>query len=80
MKLREGVNKMQNKLAAHRRFLGKSQSEMAALIGVDVRTYKNKELGITQFKAREMFAIAREFGVSIEELFAPENFEKHEVS
>ncbi|WP_080833271.1 helix-turn-helix transcriptional regulator [Cohnella massiliensis] len=71
---------MQNKLAALRRFFGKTQSDMATLIGVDVRTYKNKELGITQFKASEMFAIAKEFKKPIEEIFLPENFEKHEVS
>jgi DNA-binding XRE family transcriptional regulator len=67
------VTHMQEKLAALRRYHNISQKEMADLIGVDLRTYVNKENGQSQFKANEMFAIARKFQMPI-------NFEKHEVS
>jgi len=39
------------------------------LICVDVRTYQNKENGITQFKQGEMFIIARHYNKPIEEIF-----------
>lgn len=70
---------MQEKLAALRRYHNISQKEMADLIGVDVRTYVNKESGRTQFKANEMFAIARRLQLPIDQIFLPANFEKHEV-
>ena len=50
---------MQEKLAALRRYHKISQKEMAQYLGMDVRTYINKETGISQFKANEMFAIAK---------------------
>lgn len=71
---------MQEKLAALRRYHGLSQKDMADLIGIDVRTYINKENGVSQFKANEMFAISRKFQMPIDEIFLPTNFEKHEVS
>ncbi|QQE75183.1 helix-turn-helix transcriptional regulator [Brevibacillus composti] len=71
---------MQEKLAALRRYHNISQKEMADLIRVDLRTYINKENGQSQFKANEMFAIARKFQMPIDEIFLPTNFEKHEVS
>ena len=49
------------------------------LINVDVRTYQNKEKGVTQFKQNEMFIIARHFNKKIDEIFLPTNFEKQEV-
>lgn len=70
---------MQEKLAALRRYHNISQKEMADLIGVDVRTYVNKESGRTQFKANEMFAIARRLQLPIDQIFLPANFEKLEV-
>lgn len=71
---------MQDKLAALRRYHNLSQKDMAELIGVDLRTYINKETGQSQFKANEMFAIARKFQKPIDDIFLPTNFEKHEVS
>lgn len=71
---------MQEKLAALRRYHGLSQKDMADLIGVDVRTYINKESGISQFKANEMFIISQKFGKLVDEIFLPTNFEKREVS
>lgn len=71
---------MQEKLAALRRYHNLTQKDMADLIGVDVRTYINKETGVTQFKANEMFIIAKKFQKPIDEIFLPTNFIKHEVS
>lgn len=77
MKSRE-VMKLQNKLISLRMSKRITQQEMAKMLGVDVRTYVNKEHGITQFKANEMFAISREFNQPIEEIFLPTNFMNHE--
>lgn len=46
-----------------------TQEDMAKLIGVDVRTYSNKEKGISQFKLNEMVIISRQFKKSIEDIF-----------
>lgn len=70
---------MQILLEATRRANKVSQETIAKLIGVDVRTYQNKEKGITQFKQNEMFAIAKYFNKKIDEIFLPTNFEKREV-
>lgn len=70
---------MQYKLEALRRSLKESQEDMAKLINVDVRTYQNKEKGITQFKGDEMFLIAQHFNKKIDDIFLPPDFMKHEV-
>lgn len=70
---------MQYKLEALRRSLKESQEDMAKLINVDVRTYQNKEKGVTQFKGDEMFVIAQHFNKKIDEIFLPPDFMKHEV-
>lgn len=70
---------MQEKLMAIRRMHNVTQKEMAALIGVDLRTYINKEQGVTQFKGNEMFSIARHFNRNIGDIFLPTDFIKHEV-
>ncbi|HDR8152841.1 transcriptional regulator [Bacillus cereus] len=70
---------MQDKLVSLRMYNRLTQQDMAELIGVDKRTYVNKEYGVTQFKANEMFLIAQRFGKGIEEIFLPTNFMKHEV-
>lgn len=71
---------MQEKLAAIRRYFNYSQKDMADLLGVDVRTYINKESGRSQFKANEMFQISRLFKRPIDEIFLPLDFKDHEVS
>ena len=71
---------MQEKLKSIRMGKDESQEFVAKLINVDVRTYQNKEMGITQFKANEMFIIANHYHMLIDEIFLPTNFEKHEVS
>lgn len=52
---------------------------MAELLGVETETYSNKERGITQFKASEMFIIAREFNMKIDDIFLPPDFMNREV-
>ncbi|HSH51698.1 MAG TPA: helix-turn-helix transcriptional regulator [Bacteroidales bacterium] len=71
---------MQTRLASLRRYKGLSQREMAELINVETETYSNKERGVTQFKASEMFIIASEFGMRIDEIFLPPDFIKYEVN
>ncbi|OUM83608.1 helix-turn-helix transcriptional regulator [Caldibacillus debilis] len=70
---------MQTKLIALRRYHGLTQKDMADLIGVDLRTYINKEMGQSQFKANEMFTIAKHFQKPIDEIFLPTDFMNHEV-
>lgn len=70
---------VQKKLIAWRKFYGITQKEMADKLGVDVRTYINKEQGVTQFKANEMFLIANILGKEISEIFLPTNFMNHEA-
>lgn len=70
---------MDQPLEKIRRAAKESQKFVAELIGVDVRTYQNKEKGVTQFKQSEMFIIARHYNKPIDEIFLPTNFEKHEV-
>ena len=70
---------VQNKLIAWRKYHGITQKEMAEHVGIDVRTYINKENGVTQFKANEMFMIAKKLNKEISELFLPPDFTKHEV-
>jgi len=70
---------MQEKLISWRKFKNITQKEMAGRIGVDVRTYINKEHGVTQFKADEMFAIAKILGKDISEIFLPSDFISHEI-
>lgn len=70
---------VQENLIKWRRYHGYSQKQMAEILGIDVRTYINKEQGITQFKANEMFKIARVLKKDISELFMPTNFMDHEV-
>lgn len=78
MKLTE-VKQVQNRLISLRKYKGYTQTDMAKLIDVDLRTYQNKEHGVTQFKANEMFTIAREFQMGIGDIFLPTNFMNHEV-
>lgn len=69
---------VQKKLIAWRNYHGITQKEMAKSLGIDVRTYINKEKGITQFKANEMFLIAKILQKDISEIFLPPGFMNHE--
>lgn len=79
MKSAQGVMLMQEKLIKIRRSNLETQSTLAKLIGVDLRTYQNKEAGVSQFKSNEMFIIASHYGMKIDDIFVPTNFMNHEV-
>lgn len=68
----------QEKIIAWRRYHGITQKEMAEKLGVDVRTYINKEQGVTQFKANEMFIVAQVLQQDIGDIFLPPDFMVHE--
>ena len=70
---------MQYLLDSIRRSKKITQEDMAKLLNIDVRTYQNKEKGVTQFKQNEMFIIAKFFNKKIDEIFLPTNFENHEI-
>jgi DNA-binding XRE family transcriptional regulator len=70
---------MQYLLDSIRRSKKITQEDMAKLLNIDVRTYQNKEKGVTQFKQNEMFIIAKFFNKKIDEIFLPTNFENREV-
>lgn len=70
---------MQDKLIAIRRGSMLTQSDMAKVINVDLRTYQAKERGESQFKLNEMFAISEYFGMTMDEIFLNKNFMKYEV-
>ncbi|MGX7075382.1 helix-turn-helix transcriptional regulator [Globicatella sanguinis] len=70
---------MQDKLIALRRGSLLTQSDMAKIINVDLRTYQAKERGESQFKLNEMFAISEHFGMTMDEIFLNKNFIKHEI-
>lgn len=70
---------MQYLLDSIRRSKKITQEDMAKLLNIDVRTYQNKEKGVTQFKQNEMFIIAKFFNKKIDEILLPTNFENHEV-
>lgn len=70
---------MQYLLDSIRRSKKITQEDMAKLLNIDVRTYQNKEKGVTQFKQNEMFITAKFFNKKIDEIFLPTNFENREV-
>lgn len=71
---------MQTNLIKLRTSSNVTQKQLADLIEVDVRTYINKEQGISQFKCNEMFAISYYFKKDVESIFLPSNFMNREVS
>lgn len=62
-----------------RKFHELTYQDMANLIDCDIRTYINKEKGVTQFKMEEMFIISKKFKKSMDEIFLPSDFMIHEV-
>lgn len=69
----------QTKLASLRRYKDISQKEMARQLNIQTESYSNKERGVTQFKSAEMFIIAKLFNMTVDEIFLPPDFIKHEV-
>ena len=52
-----------------------TQPEIAEMLGISFAAYQNKETGRAQFKADEMFAIAKIFNKPIEDIFLPSNYD-----
>ncbi|MGF3076955.1 helix-turn-helix transcriptional regulator [Facklamia sp. P12955] len=46
---------MNDVVAGYRKMAGKSQSEMAKALNISTNTYRNKELGKSEFNSKEMF-------------------------
>ncbi|MEK5081182.1 helix-turn-helix domain-containing protein [Solibacillus sp. FSL W7-1436] len=63
-----------NELRRLRKYHELTLEDMGKMIGVDARTYSNKEKGISQFKLNEMVAISCHFKKSIEEIFLNKKF------
>ena len=62
---------MQTKLMSIRKESGVRQHELAKLLGISDKSYSFKELGKAEFKASEMFTLARYFNKTIEDIFLP---------
>ena len=62
---------MQTKLMAIRKESGVRQHELAKLLGITEKSYSFKELGKVEFKASEMFTLAKYFNKTIEDIFIP---------
>ena len=62
------------RLEEMRELNGDTQEHMASLLNINTTSYRNKEKGSTEFKATEMFCIAKYYGKSLEEIFLPPLF------
>ena len=61
---------LREKLRMHRMKSGASMVQLAEVIGVATQqTYYKKEAGLLRFSIKEALALAKFFGVSVEELF-----------
>jgi len=66
------------KLEDLRELKGDTQEELANLLNINTTSYRNKEKGNTEFKASEMFLIAKHYNKEIEEIFLPTTFTQRE--
>lgn len=62
---------MQEKLIRLRKVYDVTQKELADYLKINIRTYKNKEKGKTQFTSDQMFQLALYFKKPIEDIFLP---------
>ncbi|GAB2022260.1 hypothetical protein RyT2_13340 [Pseudolactococcus yaeyamensis] len=60
---------MQGNLIILRKSNGLTQEDIAKELEITAQSYRNKELGKSEFKQSEMFAIARMFGKELDEIF-----------
>lgn len=65
---------MQYKLAGIRKEHGETQEKLASLLGVNVQSYRNKEMDKTEFKLSEMFIIAGHYEMRVEDIFLPRKY------
>lgn len=62
---------MQHKLYALRKEKGFSQQQMADMLDISSRSYREKELSRSAFNSDEMFIIANMFDRDIADIFLP---------
>lgn len=51
------------------------QKELAAMIGISTKSYRDKELGHQQFTQDEMFKISDIFNAKLEDIFLPRKYQ-----
>ena len=51
-----------------------TQAEIADYLGISTKTYRNKELGNSEFTMDEMFKIAKLFNMRIDDIFLPREY------
>lgn len=66
---------MQDKLVNLRKVYGVRQNELAIYLDITLKTYRNKEKGISQFTANEMFKLAQYFRKPLEDIFLPTTYQ-----
>lgn len=69
---------MQTKLLGIRKERGETQEDVAKMLGISTASYRSKELGHSQFKMNEMFALASHYHMTIDDLFLPSKSTKRE--
>lgn len=65
------VRPRQWKLEDIREQAGDTQEFLATLLNINTTTYRRKEKGDAEFKASEMFMIAKHYKLKIEDIFLP---------
>lgn len=69
---------MQTKLLGIRKERGETQEDVAKMLGISTASYRSKELGHSQFKMNEMFALASHYHMTIDDIFLPTKSTKRE--
>lgn len=69
---------MQTKLLGIRKERDETQEEVAKMLGLSTASYRSKELGHSQFKMNEMFALASHYHMTIDDIFLPTKSTKRE--
>lgn len=62
---------MQSLLIGLRKEKGLSQKEAAKMLNLSEEAYRNKELGKSEFKMSEMFALSRFYSKTVDDIFLP---------
>lgn len=57
-----------------------TQDDLAELLNINTTTYRRKEKGDAEFKASEMFLIAKYYGKKIDDIFLPTEFTERELN
>lgn len=52
-----------------------TQKELAEMLGISVKSYRDKELGHQQFTQDEMFKLADIFNTNLEDIFLPRKYQ-----